>query len=290
MSSTSEESSIGQASQACSSCRKQKRKCTKTLPACTLCSRLGRPCDYGDTTDDIALLRQKVLELEDRLDRKSAVDSSPESTISQRLITSAQASSTFPASFFLDSEIYQQSGLTVPRPTLPIPSEVLTLLGTTSDVHDVADQYFTSVHYWLPMISRKRMQMTLSSNSLAEPSADLALLLLCMKLSISIESSNNKESTQTSLYWTAKSFFMFVESNAMMSIRLLQSSLLIAAYEIGHGIYPAAYLSSGHCARLVYALGLHDRKNVPQMIKRPGSWAEQEEMRRCWWATLLLDR
>ena len=98
------------------------------------------------------------------------------------------------------------------------------------------------------------------------------------------------QSPQNTLYWTAKCFYNMVESSALMTVQLIQSALLLAAYEIFHGVYPAAFLSTGHCARLINAFGLHDRKNVPQMIKRPGSWAEQEEIRRVWWGTLLLDR
>ena len=34
------------ARQACLTCRKQKRKCTRELPACELCRKSRRPCDY----------------------------------------------------------------------------------------------------------------------------------------------------------------------------------------------------------------------------------------------------
>lgn len=59
------------ASQACMTCRKQKRKCNKTLPACGLCERMNRHCDYSDgtpppTTDDFNALRNKLVELESR--------------------------------------------------------------------------------------------------------------------------------------------------------------------------------------------------------------------------------
>ncbi|KAK5080692.1 hypothetical protein LTR05_008396 [Lithohypha guttulata] len=38
------------------------------------------------------------------------------------------------------------------------------------------------------------------------------------------------------------------------------------------------------------SFGLDSRKHAPQMLLVPGSWAEQEEIRRSWWAVLLLDR
>lgn len=57
------------ASQACMSCRKQKRKCTKALPACALCERMNRHCDYTDATpppssEDFNALRMRLMELE----------------------------------------------------------------------------------------------------------------------------------------------------------------------------------------------------------------------------------
>ena len=60
------------ASQACLSCRKQKRKCNKSIPACGLCVRMNRQCDYSETgpppsSEDFNALRLKIADLEARL-------------------------------------------------------------------------------------------------------------------------------------------------------------------------------------------------------------------------------
>jgi len=64
------------ASQACTSCRKQKRKCDKRLPSCGLCERIGRSCDYSEearglapSPEEFTALRQEVAELKDLLVR-----------------------------------------------------------------------------------------------------------------------------------------------------------------------------------------------------------------------------
>src|SRR3954447_26902185 len=72
------------ANQACMSCRKQKRKCSKTLPSCQLCERMNRSCDYSDSTppptsDDYNALRQKIMELESRINGGNGVISPPTS-------------------------------------------------------------------------------------------------------------------------------------------------------------------------------------------------------------------
>ncbi|KAJ6782300.1 hypothetical protein PWT90_00623 [Aphanocladium album] len=71
---------------------------------------------------------------------------------------------------------------------------------------------------------------------------------------------------------------------------LLQSAILLAYYEISSAIYPAAFLTVGHCARLGQAMGIHGRRNAPQMFESSVSWVEVEEMRRTWWAVFILDR
>jgi hypothetical protein len=69
---------VPKANQACLSCRKQKRKCNKALPACALCARMNRHCDYSDvtpspTSEDFHVLRMKLLELEGRLNATNAL-------------------------------------------------------------------------------------------------------------------------------------------------------------------------------------------------------------------------
>jgi hypothetical protein len=290
MSSTSDDSANARAHQACVSCRKQKRKCDKVLPACSLCTRLARPCDYRDapssaSSSDFVELRQKVQELEARLESKPAGNGN--GLLSPNHRSNQFAVNAFPAVFFLDSEIYQESRFDIPRPAVSVPEDVLALL-KEDDIGGIVELYFSTIHKWLPVVSRKRLFLTLSSPTACQ-GAELALLILCMKLITQIPPDDSR-SAQNTLYLTAKTFSAVVESSASMTVQLAQSTLLLCAYEVGHGIYPAAFLSAGHCARLVYALGLHDRKGAPQMIKRPGSWAEQEEFRRVWWGTLLLDR
>jgi hypothetical protein len=69
------------ANQACLSCRKQKRKCNKALPACALCARMNRHCDYSDaapppTSEDFHALRMKLMELESKLNGGNGLASS----------------------------------------------------------------------------------------------------------------------------------------------------------------------------------------------------------------------
>ncbi|KAI1066806.1 hypothetical protein LB506_012030 [Fusarium annulatum] len=58
---------------ACKACKKQKRRCDKALPECSLCKRTQRPCEYGIATDfqpsasDWNMMQARLSELENRL-------------------------------------------------------------------------------------------------------------------------------------------------------------------------------------------------------------------------------
>lgn len=101
-------------------------------------------------------------------------------------------------------------------------------------------------------------------------------------------SPNGGGSTSSDVYWRAKGFANVVEHSGLLTLHLLQSFVLLSADEIGQGLLPAAYLTTGHAARLGHALGIHDRKEAPQMLRRPGAWAEIGEISRTWWAVMLL--
>lgn len=260
---------------------------------------MGRGCDYSDSTptpnaDDFALLRKKVTDLEAKLECQHTAFGRGSSLGSRGVDLSTRESpradqiSVFPSMFFLEGEMFAEGRMTILKPDLKVPNDVAATLGSVVDLQDIVERYFENVHLWLPFVSKKRMQLTLSNPKL-NLTADLALLLLCMKL-ITQSSHGNPQAAQTPLYSLAKRQITFVESGALLSLQLLQATILTAAYEIGHAIYPAAYLTTGHCARLGHLLGLNDRHAVPQMLRRSGAWAEIEETRRCWWACMLLDR
>lgn len=303
------------AQQACASCRKQKRKCDKQLPACSLCQRIGRTCDYTiespgslPSTEEFAALRQKVIDLESALsDRGHNLSSgftrqddtpafsndiwssdSGSSNAAQASVTyrSWPAPATFPPLFFLDSNAFTYERFQVQTPYIKIPPGAIAPLGDSIELRLMIEQYFATIHLTLPIISKIRLHQHLS-NPLHEPGADMALLFMAMKLSIS-ESPENMP-PQTQLYRDVKSYYSFVEAQNGFTIQLIQALLLISLYELGHGIYPAAYLSIGHAARLGQALGIHQRQ-APQMLSRPSTWSESEERRRVWWAVIILDR
>jgi hypothetical protein len=81
---------------------------------------------------------------------------------------------------------------------------------------------------------------------------------------------------------------MEVEVAGVFTLQVLQANMLIAIYELGHGIYPSAYMSIGACATYAFALNLETE--LTECTTSQFTWVEQEERRRVWWAIVILER
>lgn len=134
------------------------------------------------------------------------------------------------------------------------PQEVLETLDSTEVIEQVACTYFTTIHAWFPFISRKRMNLGLS---LAHGGPDLALLFLAMKL-ITTTPADTQPSTAADLplYGTTRRFMALLEAAGTASLLCLQAMVLVALYELGHAVYPAAWMTVGGCVRYAAMLGL----------------------------------
>ncbi|KAL2203389.1 hypothetical protein CC79DRAFT_1222671 [Sarocladium strictum] len=94
-----------------------------------------------------------------------------------------------------------------------------------------------------------------------------------------------------SAYQTAQAASSAAITSGAVSLRLIQSLVLLAAFEVGHALYPAAYLTVGTAARLATIIGLRSTKYSTQPWSAAlESWRLREEKRRLWWAIFLLDR
>ncbi len=192
----------------------------------------------------------------------------------------------FPAAFFLDPHVFKKHQMPIPRANLVSPRFYSSFLENEADVLSQVTLYFDSVHKWMPIISEERIYACLEK-PLRELSSDTALLLLCMRM-ITWTPSKHSEDPRTEIYLAAKQCFANLETSGILSIRGLEAGLLISIYEIGHAIYPSAFLTAGACVRYGYALGLG--RSDAMKICRPFSRDELQENTRLWWAVILVHR
>ncbi|KAM0248825.1 hypothetical protein ACHAQJ_009311 [Trichoderma viride] len=274
---------------ACVSCSERKRKCDRVLPQCGLCFRAGRECGYLLSLPEAGHQQRAQLSDSSPLFSKPTGSQQSQSSPDSSLSSSASRAkpSNFPVALFLDSILFTHCGTALPFPS-QLPSTVLlSHIGDAEESRRIASRYFDTLHPPLAFISKTRFYGVLLSSP-SELRSDVALLVLCMKLIMSEPGHTNVRPDATELYWIAKEHMVEIELSRALTICVLQSALLIALYEIGHGIYPSAYLTVGLCARYGTALGLGQELSIFEIA--PGRWIEQEERNRAWWAVLILDR
>lgn len=165
---------------------------------------------------------------------------------------------------------------------MDITAAVADLVGGMSDIQATANLYFETVHTWMPILSRKLFFSNLL-HRLSHRRAESFLLILSMRLC-----SAQVTTPRTRLYRTVKQLYAEIEASGALSFQVLQASILIALYEMGHSVYPAAFLSVGLCARYATTLGINT--NPASLHAKKLAWLEEEEHRRVWWSLAILDR
>jgi hypothetical protein len=150
----------------------------------------------------------------------------------------------------------------------------------------ICERYFGTIHRWLPILSKQRIYQNLLISS-SQPRADRALLYLCMEL-VTQSPLSFATTPRSDLYLAARKLHGSVEIRGILTLEVLQAAMLIAVYELGHAVYPSAYLSIGVCARYATALGVNEK--TKDRVTWPLTMREVEEGRRAWWAILILDR
>jgi len=192
---------------------------------------------------------------------------------------------------FLDSSACFQAGTRPPRSLFYDPSIACDYIGDRHEQLEMVSEYFKTIHSWMPFVSCKRLYKTLPDypdHEVPSVPSTMTLLLYCMKLMLwePVSTSSGAEpSARSPAYINAKHLWLEAEIAGNLSVTVLQAGLLIALYEIGHAIYPSAYLSVGACARYGMALGIDK-----QLARDAEDWVEAEEKKRVWWAIVILDR
>ncbi|KAL7949358.1 hypothetical protein V8C42DRAFT_351003 [Trichoderma barbatum] len=203
--------------------------------------------------------------------------------------------SNFPALYFVDPSVFHNHHVETPKASVILPSYVAEELGSCQQHEYIGRLFFHTIHAWFPIVSRKRFYEELHESAEGlRPGADFGFLLLSMKLMTwrppSSESDPPAEgqTARTATYRAAKQCSFELEAAGVISLRILQGMLLVALYEVGHAIYPAAFMSVSACVRYAHGLGI--QPGGMQRLKLPLSWVEEEERKRVWWSAFLLDR
>ncbi|KAL2849305.1 fungal-specific transcription factor domain-containing protein [Aspergillus pseudodeflectus] len=262
--------------QACKSCKDRKRRCDKALPKCSL---KNLRCDYRYNRIESNTLLSPASPA-----APTAIDTIGDSTKPEL------PPLTLSSILFLDPTLLQHGPLQVQvdQHGTQIPGHISAAVGSLEMIQETADKFFETIHPWMPILSRVRFYDVYLRDNLHHNKADVVLLLLVLRLIISTPI----QDPRLGIYDWTKQFYQRVEGSGTPSILVLQANIFIAIYELGHGLYPNAYMTIGTCARYMYVLGINgtSTRNVNMNPPRPTSLIEVEERRRAWWAVVILDR
>lgn len=250
---------------------------------------MDRECNYS--TQASSNSQARIEELEELVRRLSqnqaaALPVRYPSPVTSFPSTDAHSHRLYVRAIFLDSEISQYVSPPLIAPETAIPKEVSEAIGSRPEVELIITQYFETINTWMPIINRPRLERFMGVAS-ADTRSDLALLLLAMRLIQHVPVHDDAD--QLHLYILAKRFCLTLELEGVYSLLKLQAHLLIAVYELGHGVLSAAYISVGSCARQGISLGIN-HNGAPKILPRARTWLDWEERQRVWWLILILDR
>ena len=156
---------------------------------------------------------------------------------------------------------------------------------------DAEAAYARSIRPWFPIIGESRLGGQLSNGW---DDATLDFTLLCLSIMLFCTAPNSKAcgdanaSGLMGLYLSVKSWIALVEGLGINSIEVVQARLMIAAFEVSHSFYPAAYISIGAVVRAAETLKRdRDLETAPY---QPRTEEERVEELTTWAAIKILDR
>ncbi|KPI34370.1 uncharacterized protein AB675_4894 [Cyphellophora attinorum] len=257
----------------CGTCKTKKKRCDKILPICGYCSKRSLSCSYdtaaaaADDTDPaghapaVLLPRDWHRSGSNRLHGDASGIASPPAA-------SLKVSS-------LDATINRH--LTNVLQDINLPIEVVII------------RFFQGFHKWLPIISPRTLRDQVSQNILYL--ADSALLLLTMALFVECPPKapprDGPEAALNPLFVFLRMLTAQVQTERPLSLRLLQTHVLLAAYEYASGRPEVAYVSLNTCVGMAQAM------QIPEYGKLRGEFGElcrSAEIVNTWWAIVILQR
>ncbi|KAB8276487.1 hypothetical protein BDV30DRAFT_246376 [Aspergillus minisclerotigenes] len=310
---------------ACQSCRSRKLRCSRDLPSCTRCQRLGVDCYYDYTKNKpgvkvgiIQTLTQRVESLEAQLEALSAQNPavsgipSPASTVQdvnalRNLVSSLmeewrenntppndaphQRLNSAPCRDVQDSTMSASGPETSRKRPCPDPGNSVDYtsqvdLPPESLINGILDAYFSVVHPFIPILHEP-----LFRSRLRDPAERPKLIPL---LHAMMWSTSHPGALQKSRD------FVVLSSIDNLSVESAQSLIIIAFVHICDGNGSKAWPIVGALTRAVVYMGLHIEPDEGQQgdpciepircLPPARVWTEMEERRRVFWNVFLLDR
>lgn len=164
-------------------------------------------------------------------------------------------------------------------------------------VVEAVTSYFEISHHWLPILNRHKVfiltEKFVSRQDISNDGDDaFAVMLLCIYLFIAAPCQHPNHPVQNTLYRTTKELLVMLQSSSDASshLTLLQSGIVLATYETGHGMSKEAYETLISCLGLVRRISLYDTVATSLSGDQKQLNQRNSELDLCWSAVVLLDK
>ena len=248
----------------CATCKARKKGCDKALPICGYCAQRGLTCLYEEASvaEGRAVAGGISLWTNNQMPPVSLLDS-----------RSAHSH------FTLHEALHQQL------------CDLFQI--TQCGFPEVCRRYFQSFHRWLPIVSEDLLANMVLTFRDSHPPADMSVLIMAMFL-VTMNPSNDSVADSIppyTLYLELRMSIARAQAKVTASSHLLQTGILLAAYEYACGKPHDAYISIGTCVRMSSILGI-DKPDLPTRgdCNDPTLRLMSLERQNIYWGMIMLER
>ncbi|KAH7072597.1 hypothetical protein BKA63DRAFT_46516 [Paraphoma chrysanthemicola] len=226
------------AAHVCNRCRVRKQKCDRVLPRCNRCESSDRHCDYSPHRPmPQASEESEPLVVRDESCSQADLSCRGTNALVQRLS--------------LCADPFTQSSSATIR-LWHLLREILDL--ADFDINGALHAYGTGVHPWCPVLDESMLAN--GSDDLAKSPAKYPMFSLCMWFLSIRPCPHSKSMVASQLYRTMKQVFAVINCDGEVIVEKLQVGMMIAIFEVTHGLRSQASMTVSNCAVMLQSLNL----------------------------------
>ncbi|KAK7574677.1 hypothetical protein V3481_016652 [Fusarium oxysporum f. sp. vasinfectum] len=240
----------------CRICKAKKKACGKELPTCSYCFKRGFDCVYEDESD-IPPISDNVAEV-----------FKPWSlTLFPMSISTTTLDRTMAYHLHYFYKVVGQSPL------------------------QAGKRFLDNFQRWLPIMAPRRLHEHIELSERGLPGADVSVLLLSICL-VTLRSRGDLADPflhHSAVHVTVKTLYAQVQAITHASIPLIQTGVILSAYEYASGQIGSAYISIAACIRMAQVVGVdaaYDKLGAVQEETRLHATSEWN----LWWSIIVLER
>ncbi|KAF5627834.1 uncharacterized protein FTJAE_9102 [Fusarium tjaetaba] len=249
-------SSPQRASRVCRICKAKKKACGKELPTCSYCFKRGFDCIY-DTESDTPPMNDDVAEV-----------FKPWSlTLFPMAISTATLDSTMAYHMHYLYRVVGQSPL------------------------QAGKRFLDNFQKWLPIIAPRHLYEHIELSERGLPGADISVLLLAICL-VTLRSGGVLDDPlfhHSAVHVTVKTLYAQVQAMMQASVALIQTGIILSAYEYASGQIDSAYISIAACIRMAQVAGVDTACKKLTAVQEETRLQATSEWN-LWWSNIVLER